>query len=290
MKQFLFVVCLLLAHTVAFAQLELPQSSPKASVSYRVGLTDVTVNYSSPAVRKRPVYGALVPYGKVWRAGANKCTDVTFGTPVMIGKNNLSKGKYGFFLIPKEGDTWTAIFNSDFEQWGAYQYKEEKDIARLDVAVEALAKPVEHLTYRIEDRGIDQGAIVFEWERKRVSIPFTMETMKMAMANIDKGVKEGKADDQWWIHADAAEFLLKNNGDPKMALEHINKSVELKPQVWNLWMQAQIQAKNSDFKSALATVDKVTAASKTSKDEGDYFKELEKDINSAVMNWKKGKM
>jgi len=287
MKHFLSIVGLLLLSTSLFSQLELPQSSPKASIGYRVGLTDVTINYSSPAVKKRAIYGTLVPFDKVWRAGANKCTDITFSTDVKIGKVTVSKGKYGFFLIPKSGNTWTAILNSDFEQWGAYDYKESKDIVRIDVPVEVLAKSIEHLQYRIDDRGIDQGAIVFEWEKKRVAVPFSMETLKLAMTNIDKAVKDSKADDLWAVHAEAAEFFLKNNGDPKLALTHIDASVKLKAVVWNLWMQAQIQAKNNDYKSAIATAAKVAEASKASKDEADYYKELEKDINSSVAMWKK---
>ncbi len=287
MKYCFSLLCLLLLSTSMYAQLDLPQSSPKASTSYRVGLTDVTVNYSSPAVKKRPIYGTLVPYDQIWRAGANQCTNVSFSTDVKIGKVTVPKGKYSFFLIPKNGKTWTAILNSDAEQWGAYQYKIEKDLVRVDVQVETLPKPIEHLQYRIEERGMDQGTIVFEWERKRATLPFSMETMKMAVANIEKAAKEGKSDDLWAIHAEAAEFFLNNNGDPKTALAHINESVKLKPIVWNLWMQAKIQAKNNEYKSAVATAAKVGEASKLSKDEADYYKELEKEINTAVAGWKK---
>ena len=287
MKYCFSLLSLLLLSTNMFAQLDLPQSSPKASTTYRVGLTDVTVNYSSPAVKERPIYGTLVPYDQIWRAGANQCTNISFSTDVKIGKVNVPKGKYSFFLIPKNGKTWTAILNSDAEQWGAYQYKIEKDLVRVDVQVETLTKPIEHLQYRIEERGMDQGSIVFEWERKRATLPFSMETMKMAVANIEKAVKEGKSDDLWAIHAEAAEFFLNNNGDPKTALAHINESVKLKPIVWNLWMQAKIQAKHNDYKSAVATAAKVGEASKLSTDEADYYKELEKEITTAVAGWKK---
>ena len=288
MKNILF--CLfLLASNALFAQLELPQKSPKASVSYRVGLTDVSVEYHSPAVNKRAIFGSLVPYDQVWRAGANEATNVVFGTDVMIGDVKVSKGRYAFFLIPKNGTTWIAVFNSDFGQWGAYGYKENKDIARLEVKVDALVKPVERLQYIVEDHGIGEGAIVMQWERKRVSVPFKIETMKIAMANVDQALASAKEEDKSSIHGRAAEFLLNNGGDMASATTHIQESVKLKETVWNLWLKAQIQAKIGEYPAAVETAGKLAEASKASKDEADYYAEIEKDVNSSVAMWKKKK-
>lgn len=289
MKNTINLFLLLFLTNTLFAQVDLPQKSPKASTSYRVGLTDVSIEYSSPAVHKRAIFGALVPYDKVWRAGANKCTNVVFSTDVKVGDIPITRGRYAFFLIPKNGTTWTAIFNSDFDQWGAYRYDENKDVARFDVKIEGLVKPVERLQFSVEDRGIDQGAILMEWERKRVAIPFSMETMKFALANIDKALKDAKEEDKWGIHGDAAEFLLNNNGDVATALGHAEESVKAKPMVWNLWLNAQLLAKKGDYKAAVAMADKVTEASKASKDETDYYKEIEKDINTALTDWKRRK-
>lgn len=289
MKNVLNLCLFLFLSNTLFAQLELPQRSPKASVSYRVGLTDVAVNYSSPAVGKRAIFGALVPFDKVWRAGANECTNVVFGSDVMIGDVKVARGKYAFFLIPKSVGTWTAILNSDFEQWGAYRYKEEKDIVRIEVKVDGLVKPVEHLTYSVEDRGIEEGVIVMEWERKRISVPFKMETMKMALANIDKALASAKEEEKWAIHAEAAEFLMNNNGDINKAATHAEESVKLRSTVWNGWIKAQVLAKKGNFADAVAAAAQVAEASKASKDEGDYYKELEKDINASVTAWKRKK-
>jgi len=289
MKHTINLFLLLLLSSSLFAQVELPQRSPKASVSYRVGLTDVNIEYSAPAVRKRAIFGALVPYDQVWRTGANKCTNITFGTDVKIGDVPISRGRYAFFIIPKNGTTWTAIFNSDFDQWGAYDYKEDKDVARIDIKIEGLVKPVERLQFSIDERGIDQGAIVLEWERKRIVVPFSMETMKMAMANIEKGLATAPEDKKWGIHGNAAEFLLNNNGDMAMALSHAAESVKAKPIVWNLWLNAQALAKTGDYKGAVAMSEKVAEASKANKDETDYYKELEKEITTAVTEWKRHK-
>lgn len=284
------ILCLLLlASGTLFAQLELPQKSPKASVSYRVGLTDVSVEYHSPAVNKRAIFGALVPFDKVWRAGANEATNVIFSTDVMIGDVKVSKGRYAFFLIPKNGSTWTAIFNSDFEQWGAYGYKEDKDIARIDVKVEALVKPAEHLRFNVEDRGIGEGVIVMDWERKRVSVPFKIETMKMAVASIDKALAAAKQEDKWQIHAQAADFLMNNNGDIASALTHADESVKLKSSVWNLWIKAQVLAKKGDYASAVDTANKLEEAGKASKDDGEYYEEIKKEVNTSIAAWKRKK-
>jgi hypothetical protein len=289
MKNFLNLSLLLLLSNTLFAQLELPQRSPKASVTYRVGLTDVTVEYSSPSVNKRTIFGTLVPYDKVWRAGANAATNVVFSTDVTIGDAKISKGRYAFFLIPKAVGNWTAIFNSDFSQWGAYQYKQEKDLIRVDVKVESLVKPVERLKFEIDDQGIDHGAIVMEWARSRVIVPFSIETMAMAMANIDKALKDAKEEDKWSIHGEAADFLLHHGGDPDQTLAHAEASVAGKAQVWNTWIKAQAQAKKGDSKGAVETADTLVAIANSNKDEKEEYTSMEKEITAAVANWKKKK-
>jgi hypothetical protein len=289
MKSFaLLVTCLLTAGSL-FAQLDIPQRSPKASTSLRVGLTDVTVEYSSPTVSKRAIWGYLVPFDKVWRAGANQATNVVFGTDVTIGDAKVSRGRYALFLIPKNGTTWTAIINSDFSQWGAYKYDESKDMARVDVKVDQLVKNTEHLTYSIEEQGLETGAIVLEWERKRVTIPFKMETMKMALANIDKAMSTAKEEDKWWMQADAAEFLLLNDGDIEKAATMSEESVKAKAQVWNTWIHAKILAKKGDTKGALAAADKAKEISATNAEEKDSYQSLEKEITTQVAIWKRKK-
>jgi hypothetical protein len=289
MKNILNLIVFVLVSNSLLAQVELPQRSPKASVSYRVGLTDVTVTYSSPAVSKRAIFGSLVPFDKVWRAGANEATNVVFSTDVTIGDVKLSKGRYAFFLIPKAFGNWTAIFNSDFEQWGAYNYKETKDLVRVEAKLESLVKPVERLKYDVEEQGIDRGVITVEWERKRISIPFTVETMKFAMANIDEALKNGKEADKWAIHAEAADFMLRNGGDPDQALAHADESVKAKATVWNTWIKAQAQAKKGDYKGAAETAGTLADLSKANKDEKDEYDGIEKEVNAAVTNWKRHK-
>ena len=145
--------------------------SPKASVSQTVGFTDVTVSYSRPGVKGRKIWGGLVPYDKVWRAGANEATKITFSTDVMINGKKLTAGSYGFFAIPGRNE-WTLIFNKVADQWGAFEYNEAEDALRVTV------KPVkdnftEWLRYEITKTSDNTATISLEWENLKV--PFKVE-------------------------------------------------------------------------------------------------------------------
>ena len=118
-----------------FAQLEVPQKSPAASAYQKIGITDITVTYSSPSVNEREIWGGLVPYDEVWRTGANKATSIEFSTDVKVEGNEVKAGKYAIFTIPSEKE-WTVIFSGNTEQWGSYNYKEEEDVLRIKVKSE----------------------------------------------------------------------------------------------------------------------------------------------------------
>jgi Protein of unknown function (DUF2911) len=147
--------------------------SPKAKVEQIVGFTTVTIDYSRPGVKGREIWGGLVPYNTVWRAGANEATKITFSSDVIVNGKKLKAGSYGFFTIPTK-DKWTLIFNRVADQWGAFEYNEEEDVLRIQVTPET--KPgfwQEWLAYTITKTS-DKSAIVrLEWEKLKV--PFTVE-------------------------------------------------------------------------------------------------------------------
>jgi len=145
--------------------------SPKASVSQTVGFTDITISYSRPGVKGRKIWGGLVPYDKVWRAGANEATKITFSTDVMIEGKKLSAGSYGFFTIPGKNE-WTLIFNKVADQWGAFEYNEAEDALRINVKPEK-GNFTEWLRYEITKTGDNTAAISLEWENLKV--PFKVE-------------------------------------------------------------------------------------------------------------------
>ena len=138
--------------------------SPAATAKGKIGAAEVTVNYSSPAVKGRKIWGGLEPYGKVWRAGANEATTVEFSKAVTVEGKPLPAGKYSFFLVPTEGK-WTAIFNKEANQWGAYKYNEKLDALRVAVTPRKAAALAERLVYDVTPK-----ALVLRWENLEVPV------------------------------------------------------------------------------------------------------------------------
>lgn len=143
---------MLLVSTSVMAQEAKPKASPAATATGKIKDANITINYSSPAVKGRTILGGLVPYDKVWRAGANEATTFETDKDIKVEGKSLPAGKYGFFLIPRENGTWTAIFNKEHKQWGSGKYDESKDALRVDVKVKPLTETQERLIYNITNK------------------------------------------------------------------------------------------------------------------------------------------
>ncbi|OGX85362.1 hypothetical protein BEN47_15040 [Hymenobacter lapidarius] len=139
--------------------------SPAATASGKIGSADVTVNYSSPAVKGRTIFGGLEPYDKVWRAGANEATTVEFSKPVLVEGKALPAGKYSFFVIPTAAKQWTVIFNKEPNQWGAYKYDQKLDALRVMVTPREASTLTERLVYEVTPKGL-----VLRWENMEVPV------------------------------------------------------------------------------------------------------------------------
>lgn len=138
------------------------QESPAISAEGVADGVKIKIDYHSPKVKERIIWGGLEPYDKVWRTGANNATTIEVSEDVKIGKNKLPKGKYSLFTIPKKGDSWTVIFNKVADQWGAYSYDEKQDLFRYEVKVERTLELNESLVFDVDD----QGNVLFAWEYK----------------------------------------------------------------------------------------------------------------------------
>ena len=149
----------------ASAQEKKAPASPAATATGKIGAATVTINYSSPAVKGRTIWGGLEKYDVVWRAGANDATTFETDKDIKVEGKTLPAGKYSFFLIPKESGTWTAIFNKEAKQWGAFKYEQAKDQLRVDVKVKALKETQERLVYKIDKKGF-----VLEWDKIAVPV------------------------------------------------------------------------------------------------------------------------
>lgn len=145
-----------------------PRASPNASIGQTIGTTDVTLTYGRPSMRDRDIFGALVPYGEVWRTGANEPTTITFSSDVTVEGEPVPAGTYALFTVPGE-DAWTVILNSGTEQWGAMEYDEGQDVLRTEVTPMA-GETMEMMTFSFEDVGETEGRLVLHWDDVRVPV------------------------------------------------------------------------------------------------------------------------
>ncbi len=188
--------------------LTLPQPSQAATASQRIGLTDIAIAYHRPAVNKREVWGKLVPYGQVWRAGANENTVITFSTPVTVAGHALAAGAYGLHMIPTEHD-WTVIFNRESKAWGSFFYDEADDVARVTVTP-AAAPYEEHLVYTFDDPTDRAVVATLHWEKLAVPIRIDVDTPAVVAASLHTEL-HGLQGFSWQRMAQAAEWCANNN-------------------------------------------------------------------------------
>lgn len=287
-RGFLVGILVSLVWGAGLSQLELPRKSPKASVSYTVGLTGITIEYSSPAVNDREIWGSLVPYNEVWRAGANEATTITFSTDVVIEGKELPKGRYAFFIIPRRGEDaqWTAIFNREADQWGAFQYDEKKDALRIDVRPQFKQVNQERLEYSIHDQGMDRGYIKMAWEQVRVYLRFKVDVLEKALDNIYDALDKADADEKWVIYAQGADFLLENDIETRQAMEWADKSTSMHDHSWNWYIKAQLQAKVGDYSGAVTSAEKSAEIGMTN-EKDNFYQNAQKEIEEKVTLWKK---
>ncbi|MEH0156126.1 DUF2911 domain-containing protein [Limibacter armeniacum] len=282
MNALLLVVAMVFAN-FANAQ-ELPAPSPAASVMARVGLTDITVDYSSPAVKGRKVFGELEPYGVAWRAGANGPTKITFSTDVKVGGKDLKAGAYHIFLTPMAEGDWTFHFNGKGSSVFTYLKggKQDTEALKADDVATAAAKPAEapmkeRLAYLIEPVSETEGKVTLWWNKTMVSFNVTVPTNEVAMANIDQTKKElGNA---WRNYQRIAQYYA-SNGDMENAMAMIDKSIATKDYFWNKWVKAGFLAEQENWDAALDLMLEAQEAGKANPDGTyEYFQpQMEKDF------------
>jgi len=162
-----------LASTIITAQNNLPRLSPKSFVGQTVGYTKVIINYGSPGVKERSIWGELVPYGEVWRTGANEATTIEFDSDIYIEGNKVPAGKYSLFTIPSK-EEWTIILNKIYDQWGAYKYDEDEDLLRFKVP-QLSNHHVERLTFRFQYKDAYRSDVILEWAKIKISFEINSE-------------------------------------------------------------------------------------------------------------------
>jgi tetratricopeptide (TPR) repeat protein len=237
------VSLLLLASSLSWSQPELPapMPSPKASVAQTIGISEVQVNYHRPGVRGREVWGALVPYGEVWRAGANENTTISFSTPAIIGGKTLPAGLYGLHTIPTKGE-WTIIFSNNATSWGSYFYKESEDALRIRVQP-LPAQFQEWLEYSFSDLTDSTAVLALTWEKLRIPIPLKFDTRSLVVANARNSYLRGSAGFTWQGFNQAALYCAHNDVELKQAMDWVDQSIKMNENFNNLWTKAALYEK-----------------------------------------------
>lgn len=244
------VAVLALAATPARGQappLKLPDASPEASVTQRVGLTDLSVTYHRPAVNKRKVWGELVPYGEVWRAGANENTLVTFSSPVTVGGKELGAGSYGLHMIPTE-KAWTVILSTQTTDWGSFAYDAKDDAHRFSVSPEP-AEHVERLAYTFDDPTDRSVTLSLRWEKLRLPVKIEVDS-KAVIAKHIRGQLRGLPQFFWQGWNQAAAWCAQNDTNLDEAMAWAEKSIGLNQNFTNMRTKALLLEKKGDAKGA----------------------------------------
>jgi len=233
-------------------QVNFPAASPACTLKQRIGLTDIEVVYSRPGVKNRTVFGGIVPYGQVWRTGANQATTISFSTPVKLEGVEISAGKYALFTIPGEKE-WTVIISKNAAQWGSFQYNEKDDVTRFKVNPVTLAESIE--TFTIEFNHIrDESAVLnLVWDKTVVPIHLSVEVTSQLVPQIEAAMAAtGKKSDGFYFQA--ATFYYNHDLDQKKALDWVNAGLADNPRIAYemLHLKAQILAKQGDKAGAIA--------------------------------------
>ncbi len=234
---FVAIILLFGLTTLTAQNLKSPRLSPAASVSHEIGLSCVQIHYSSPGVNNRTIYGVLVPYGVIWRAGANENTTIRFSDDAKINGNNIPAGIYGFHIIPTQ-DEWTLIFNKENKNWGSFFYDESKDQVRLNI------KPVEvehqeRLVYGFENYAPNSIDVYMHWEKKKISFTVEFDVHKIAVESFKEQLK-GITGFGWQGPMQAANYCLQNNIELEQGLKWIDQSINSQKNINNLMLKTSL--------------------------------------------------
>jgi hypothetical protein len=308
-KRFLPFAAALVVALSAFgarAQVRTPRPSQKASVMQTVGVTDITITYSRPAVKGRAVWGdppagaptteatldnantrvkgaPLAPYGHVWRAGANEATQFTVTDDVLVNGQPLKAGSYSLHMIPGK-DEWTVIFNSVADQWGSFSYDEKKDALRVKVKPQTAADSQEELIYTFDPVTDNTAQVNLRWEH--LVVPFTVEVKDVKALTVEKlraAVAAAKPDD-WRTPLQAASYAFNNKVDADEAMQWLDKSIRTKETFNNLSLKARVLADQGKKAEAVAAAEKAIQIAKAPNSGVDPTATA--DLEKRVADWK----
>tara|TARA_B100000579_G_scaffold346213_1_gene299026 strand:- start:1503 stop:2330 length:828 start_codon:yes stop_codon:yes gene_type:complete len=270
---------LLFVSFYGFSQLKTPSASTASEIEQVVGLTEIEVDYNRPSKRGRVIFGNLVPFGKIWRTGANSGTEISFSTDVSINGENINEGTYSIFSIPNE-DSWQIIFYSDLDLWSVPRnWEESKIIFQSNFKSNTNNKLVETFSISFEDITNNNVNLVFSWDDTNVIVPIDVPTKSLVEDQI-KSIMG--ADPKSSDYYSAAVYYLQENINLDIALKWMNKAIEMieNPRFFQLRQQSLILAANGQYKDAIKVAEKSLELS-IQANNGDYVKMN----NDSIKEW-----
>ncbi len=276
MKKLLFVALAFAGFSTLNAQaLKTPQPSTTQTIKQEFGLGSIELSYSRPGAKGREVMGNLVPYGKVWRTGANSATTLTFSDDVIIGGKNIKAGKYGLLTIPGEKE-WTIILTKDLNVTSPSAYKPENDVVRVMAKPQTMPGKVETFTMQFADITNSNTELHMRWENTGVALPISTDIDSKVMKQINDAMN---VDSKPYFAA--AQYYFENGKDLKDARMWIDKAIESNPNAfWMTLLKARIHAKQGDKTGAMAMCDKTIELATTGKND-DYLK-MAKELKASL--------
>lgn len=270
-----FLIPVLLVMSTYSQNLVTPQPSPTAEIKQNFGLSQIEVSYSRPGVKGRTIFGDLVPYGKVWRTGANNATTITFGDEVTIGDKKIPAGKYGLLTIPGQND-WTVIISKQLDVTSPAAYKEDQDVVRVSVQPQTLPFSVETFTILIGNISSNSCELELIWDNVFVGFPITTDVDTKVMAQIKQAME---ADNRPYFQA--ALYYIENGKDLNQAVVWLDKAIAQNPEGFFIYYQkAKALAKLGKKQEALAASNKSIELAKAAKND-DYValnEKLQKEL------------
>ena len=270
---------LLFVSFYGFSQLKTPSASTASEIEQVVGLTEIEVDYNRPSKRGRVIFGNLVPFGKIWRTGANSGTEISFSTDVSINGENINEGTYSIFSIPNE-DSWQIIFYSDTDLWSVPRnWEESKIIFQSNFKSNTNNKVVETFSISFEDITNNNVNLVFSWDDTNVIVPIDVPTKSLVEDQIESIMG---ADPKSSDYYSAAVYYLQENINLDIALKWMNKAIEMieNPRFFQLRQQSLILAANGQYKNAIKVAEKSLELS-IQANNGDYVKMN----NDSIKEW-----
>jgi len=298
----IFVLCFAVS---AFAQISVPRPSQKASVSQTIGVTDVTITYSRPGVKGRKIWGdplpgqtatgeatlddqnkrpkdaVIVPWGHVWRTGANEATTFVVTDDVLINGQKLAAGSYSLHTIPTK-DEWTIVFNGTANQWGSFSYDPAKDTLRVKAKPQWVNENQEWLEYTFDPVTDDSAQVNIRWEK--ISVPFTVKVPDVAattLAKLKTAVGNAKPDD-WRTPMQAGNYLINNQNpaDDEQGMAWLDQSIKVKETFQNLSAKANALYKAGKKEEAFALAEQAIQRGKTDKVDTSNFEKRLADMKA----------